>query len=70
METIIDKYKIVFEDMVKTYLNDLEDKVELTDNEIKQIAFNLLYKHETLWEYINEHIDYEIGKVLLERKDK
>lgn len=67
--TITTMYDIVFRDMVKCYLEDMEedDKIHLTDSEIQEIAYKMIYKNEYLWEIINETIDMYIGNILNER---
>ena len=71
---ILKMYDLVFEDCVKCYLENLnddeeeEEKTTLTDREIKKIAHNLIYDNDYLWETINETIDYEIGRIIRERK--
>lgn len=69
---IIDMYNLVFEDCVKCYLDGLnneEEKIVLTEEEIKRIAYKMIYKNEYIWEIINETIDMYIGEILLERKN-
>lgn len=69
METI-DMYKEVFKDCVECYLDGMEeeDKVKLSEKDIKDIAYKLIFESEYMWETINETIDYLIGKKLIERK--
>lgn len=61
---ILDMYDLVFQDIVKSYLEDInyenEDKIILADNEIKKIAHKMIYKNEYIWEIINETIENEI----------
>lgn len=66
--SMIDMYDLVFEDMVKCYLENF-DGLSLTESEIKEIAKKMIYKNEYLWETINEIIDYYIGNILNERKE-
>ena len=64
-------YEVIFQDMVECYIADVnyeEEKITLTENEIKKIAHELIYKCEPLWEHINESIDYRVGCILNERK--
>ena len=69
--SLIDMYDLVFEDCVKCYLenfNENEDKLTLTDKEIKRIANKIVYKNEYVWEIINETIDMYIREILRERE--
>lgn len=67
--SMIDMYNLVFEDMVKCYLENFEEnELSLTESEIKEIAYKMIYKNEYLWEIINETIDNYIGRILLERE--
>ena len=70
-------YEFIFQDMVECYIADMnyskeednEEKITLTENEIKEIAHKMVYKCEPLWEYINETIDYLVGRILSERDE-
>lgn len=64
-------YEKVFEDMVKCYIEDLEDedKVELSDSTIKEIAKKMIYKNDYLWEVINGTIDAYIGCEIINNKE-
>lgn len=66
--TITKMYQLVFEDAVRCYLEnfDEDERVSLTDEEIKEIAYKMIYKNEYVWEIINETIDMYIR--LLERE--
>lgn len=68
MDYMLEIYKIVFKDMVRNYLNDLQNKVELNESEICLIANNLVYKSDSMWEYIDETIGYQVGKVLNDKE--
>ena len=64
-------YELVFEDMVKCYIEDFEgyeDKPNLTDSQIKDIAKKMIYKNEYLWEVINDTIDAYIGCELINKE--
>lgn len=66
-------YELVFQDMVESYLEDMnytEEKLTLSVSEIKEIANKLLFKSEFMWETINETIDTHIGNLLNKRSDK
>lgn len=74
-DSILDLYNLVFEDMVKNYVEDAnyeenEEKITLSEREIKRIANDLIYNDEVLWEYINNSIDNYIGRALLERSEE
>lgn len=62
---ILKMYDLVFEDIVRCYIEDKENdrqmKLNISDNDIKLIAHNLIYKSEYLWEIINEHIYQELA---------
>ena len=62
---ILKMYDIVFEDIVRNYIEDVEYdrqmKLNISDSDIKLIAHNLIYKSEYLWEIINEHIYQELA---------
>lgn len=68
----IDKmYKLVFEDAVRCYIEDFgdyEDKPILSEEEIKEIAYKMIYKNEYLWEIINSTIDCYIGEILNDKE--
>ena len=72
---ISDAYKLTFEDAVKCYLEGLnyvgneKNVIDLTEEEIKKIAYRLIYKNEYMWEIINETIKIEIDDILKERKN-
>lgn len=72
--SIINMYDLVFEDIVKCYIEDNnyvgneENFIELTEREIKRIAYKMICKNEYIWEIINETIDMYIGEILLERE--
>lgn len=63
-------YELVFQDMVKTYLENLEeDKIEIISvDDIKDIAYKLIYKNEYVWEIINETIDTYISNIIYEKE--
>ena len=66
-------YELVFQDMVESYLADMnytEEKLTLSASEIKEIANKLLFKSEYMRETINETIDAHIGNLLNKRSDK
>lgn len=72
MDDMSKKYQDVFEDMVKCYLENInedkyDDEIKLSNSEIKQIAYKMIYKNEYIWEVINDTIDMYIGKILEER---
>ncbi|MBR4486313.1 hypothetical protein IKS57_02995 [bacterium] len=62
---ILKMYDLVFEDIVKNYIEDKEYdrqmKLNISESDIKSIAHNLIYKSEYLWEVINEHIYNELS---------
>jgi hypothetical protein len=63
-------YELVFQDIVKTYLENLEeDKIEMISvDDIKDIAYKLIYKNEYVWEIINETIDTYINNIIYENE--
>lgn len=65
--SILNMYDLVFEDAVKCYLADInyegDKKIELSKEEIKEVAHRLIYKQEYMWEIINECIRSEIDYV-------
>ena len=62
---ILKMYDIVFEDIVRNYIEDIEYdrqmKLNISDSGIKSIVHNLIYKSEYMWEIINEHIYNELA---------
>ena len=67
-QDILKMYDVVFKDIVENYIEehneDTEDnKIELTEEEIDTIVFNIINKREHLWSYIYETIDCEIGYI-------
>lgn len=67
---ILGMYDLVFQDMVKCYLEDFEEnKLSLTESEIKEIAYKMIYKNEYLWEIINETINNYIG-IIKEKEEE
>ena len=60
---IWEMYEIVFEDMVKCYIEDYADEEKVSESDIKHIAKKLIYKSEYLWEVIHEHIQNEIDNL-------
>lgn len=61
--SILGMYDLVFQDAVKCYLADVnyeEEKLNLSEDDIKNIAYRLIYKREYMWEVINECIESEI----------
>lgn len=68
---ILGMYDLVFQDMVKCYLDNFEEnELSLTESEIKEIAYQMIYKNEYIWEIINETIDIYIGNILNERVEE
>ena len=49
-------YQKVFEDMVECRLEDFDD-IELTKEQIKRIAYKMIYDNDYLWEQINDAVD-------------
>lgn len=68
MKDIHEEYDDVFKDIVNCYLED-KNINNLTDDEIRIIANRLIYKNDTIWEYINECIYYEVERIK-DRKKK
>ena len=69
--SILGMYELVFQDAVKCCLEDInyeEDKIVLTEQEIKRIAYKMIYKNEYVWEIINETIKDYIDDILRERE--
>jgi hypothetical protein len=70
MKDIYEEYDDVFKDIVNCYLED-KNINNLTDDEIRIIANRLIYKNDTIWEYINECIYYEVQRIKdLRKKNK
>ena len=70
---ILNMYDLVFQDAVKCCLEDInyeEDKIVLTEQEIKRIAYKMIYKNEYIWEIINETIKDYIDDILKEREQE
>lgn len=65
---ILKLYDVVFEDIVKNYIEEMEDedKVELTKSQIEEIAHKMIYKDDYMWEVIHEHVDHHISEYLKE----
>lgn len=68
--SILGMYDLVFEDMVKCYVEDMnyanneeDKKLELSNEDIKEVVYRLIYKQEYMWEIINECIVSEIDYV-------
>lgn len=65
--SILGMYDLVFEDMVKCYIEDMnyeeDEKLELSKQDIKEVVHRLIYKQEYMWEVINECIRSEIDYV-------
>ncbi len=59
---ILKMYDLVFEDFVKCYLENLteEERNKISEEDIKTIVHNLIYKSEYMWEVINETIQVEL----------
>ena len=57
-------YNIVFEDIVRGYIKDKECDRDMTLNisetSIKQIAKDLIYNNDNLWDNIKEIIDWQL----------
>ena len=74
---ILKMYDLVFEDIVQNYIECLNEDAEdnkdaksITEEEKKEIAHNLIFKDEPLWEYIHETIYYEIRNIINNRKEE
>ena len=73
---IINMYRLVFEDCVRGYAEEYNDyngngdKVELSNEEVKEIANKVIYNNDYLWGIINETIDMYIANTLLKREEK
>ena len=78
MENSIYKmYDLVFEDIVQNYIEclnedaeDNKEKLTLTESEKKKVAHKLIYNNDYLWETIHEIVDYEIGRIINNRKEE
>ena len=69
---MIKMYDLVFRDMVRCYLEDdyLDiDRDKVDESIIREVAYDLIYKSEYLWETINEHIETYLEKYLEEEND-
>lgn len=70
MKDIHEEYDDVFKDIVNCYLED-NNINNLTEDEIRIIANRLICKNDTIWEYINECIYYEVQRIRdLRKKNK
>lgn len=70
MKDIHEEYDDVFKDIVNCYLED-KNINNLTDDEIRIIANRLICKNESLWDYVNECVYYEIKRIKdLRKKNK
>lgn len=67
-------YDLVFVDMVKSHLESInymkDEKTILSESEIEDIAYNMLYKNEYLWEIISETIDSYIDSLKEESEEE
>ena len=45
------------------------EKTILNEEEIKKIAYKLIYKNDYIWEILNETIKDEIDNIIKERKN-
>lgn len=68
MEDIYEEYDDVFKDIVNCYLEDHNITI-LNEDDVRIIANRLIYKNDTIWEYINECIYYEVERIK-DRKKK
>ena len=68
---ILKMYDLVFQDMVECYLENMEedDKLKVSEETIKEIAYKMIYKNEYLWEIINDTIDTYLGQYIEEEED-
>ena len=61
---ILKMYDLVFEDIVKNYIEDIEYdrdmKLNISENAIKNIAHDLIYDNDDLWEEIYSCINYKL----------
>ena len=76
-DEMIKKYEDVFYDIVESrieaYNDDLEENQEaktLTDEEVRKIANDLIYKNEYIWEAINDAIDSMVNWTIERRGDE
>lgn len=68
MRDIYEEYDDVFKDIVNCYLEDHNITI-LNEDDVRIIANRLIYKNDTIWEYINECIYYEVERIK-DRKKK
>ena len=68
---ILKMYDLVFQDMVECYLENMEeeDKLKVSEETIKEIAYKMIYKNEYLWEIINDTIDTYLGQYIEEEEE-
>lgn len=71
-QDILEMYDVVFKDIVKDYIADYneakeENKIELTEEEIKTIVHNIIYDNDYLWGCIYETINCEIEYIYNKR---
>lgn len=57
---MISIYEAFFTDCVKYRQEDL--KINLSEEQIKEIVNKLIYECDNLWEYINDYIDWFIER--------
>ena len=71
-QDILKMYDLVFQDMVKCYIENMEeeDKIKINEEDIKDIAYKMIYKQEYMWEIINETIDNYLQDYLIESEDE
>lgn len=70
MKDIFEEYDDVFKDIVNCYLEDHNITI-LNEDDVRIIANRLIYKNDTIWEYINECIYYEVERIKdIKKKEK
>lgn len=72
-QDILKMYDVVFKDIVKGYIEDYneaveDNKIELTEEEIDTIVYNIINKNDYLWDYIFGTIKSEVQEILKEKE--
>lgn len=68
---IIEQYRNVFLDCIDCYLENYEEEVanKITSSDKDIITNKLIYASDSMWDVINEQIDYYLKNILLEKED-
>ena len=68
---ILKAYDVVFKDMVDCYLENMEeeDRLKISEETKKEIAYKMIYKNEYLWEVINDTIEIYLEDYINEEEE-